>query len=100
MMVGCSSALSIKRVSQAITEKSSTRGNEWRRLRMDEDVRPVQVIRRDLSVGENPWNGISEASDPEMPTSKCTTREKAGIKPCSSVSAATTASGHQMRFLV
>ena len=45
---------------------------------MGEDVRPVQVIRRDLSAGENPWNGISEASDPEIPPRSVQRERKPG----------------------
>ena len=78
MKAGWSSEMSATFTGQAITERSSKRGNQSTELRKFEDGAAVENMRRDLMTGENPWNMERESRERLWSTaiSNRTTREK------------------------
>ena len=79
----------------AITDRSSSSGNETARSKICGDKRNMKFAQRDLIRGENPWNGAKVTANPQesrsmLPISKCTTLENPVIQPPASASAVVT----------
>ena len=78
MKAGWSSEMSATFTGQAITERSSRRGDQPIKLRKCENGTAVEKMQGDLMAGENPWNRETESRESMWSTaiSNRTTQEK------------------------